>query len=198
MPPARRRNHAAVRKPRRQTFPSFRRTPAQFTQRSLTSRGRPSPLRILPPSLGGSRVLRPIHEHAGESRGYCTQERMSTFEFAIEGDENFSACGAICIACRSFTTCTDDGCMVLPVASGARLRRWLRLSALMHGESFDAHALNVQRVFAMQRTPFYQPFDVEIGGARELNRKGIRDWNGPCSAAHPWRESQKTCLMGVS
>ena len=100
-------NHAAVREPRRQTFPSFRNTADQFTQRSPTSFGRPGPVRILPPSLGGSRVIR-LNEQDRESRDYSTQKRMSTFRFAIEGETNFSACGAICIGRTSFTTCTDE------------------------------------------------------------------------------------------
>lgn len=77
---------------------------------------------------------------------------MSTFGFAIEGDENFSACGVNYIACRSFTTCTDDDRGVLLVIAEVDRVDGYDRARLMHGESFDAHALNAQRVFAMQRT----------------------------------------------
>jgi hypothetical protein len=76
---------------------------------------------------------------------------MSTFVFAIEGNENFSACGAICIASRSFTTCTDDDRGVLPVIAEVDRLDGYETPHLMHGGSFGAHALNAQRVFAMQR-----------------------------------------------
>lgn len=39
----------------------------------------------------------------------------------------------------------------------------------MHGGSFDAYALNAQRVFALQRISFDQSFDQKFARMRELS-----------------------------
>jgi hypothetical protein len=83
------------------------------------------------------------------------EKRMSTFVSAIEGDENFSACGAIYIASWLRRARTMD--IALCYSSLQKLIAMMVTSdgPLMHGERVGAHALKAERVFAAQRNRFH-------------------------------------------
>jgi hypothetical protein len=80
---------------------------------------------------------------------------MSTFDFAIEGDENFSACGAIYIASWLRRARTMDRVVLLIVAEVDCGDGYERCGPLMHGQRVGAHALKAERVFAAQRIRFH-------------------------------------------